>query len=788
MPKEIVISTETANNKGFVLQSQYVDFARFNKHPIMLKQHQWENEPLGTWAIRLDKGVLLGTPTFNLITEDSKLYSQLYEAGQLTASIGGFAIFRTIKNSYGELEPYKDENGNMFCEKFELYEVSLVTIPSNPDAVMLMNLSSPVIMEESKKPEIVLLSSKYNLLPPKKNAMEEQKPIIPTIEKEESISLSGFGKLVSALSTLLKGGEVKPAGEMPKVEPGSFETDPKGKPTGLAAKIEKAKKKMETASEKAEKAKKAFDEMKEKHSGMEMDEAAKKELEECEAAYNKASQEYDDCAKVYNAMIEDEDGDATEMKAQLSANRFPISNLPKVSLTPKPVEKSTLNTTPPNAGKVVGLNAHKTLTQLRASHDATDKAIVLKFTEGGTKEDNEYWAILNGIVTDPKFQPIAEKFRLHETGNINADTYRFLNASKITDKRGGKTIQNLYADAQANGFVKLNSSNDFLNNPSTDAIDFLSLAIFRLFPSTDWRSSIPMFSADFTDKNLGLIWANIAADPNIYFNTQPTNPANYSVDDNAVALTLNPFFIEPMLWNPYKTALKRYDQMGMQWDQAIKKLYATMDDYLIYQIQYQTPSASIIKSTGITNTLANPLTTNMVANDNNSWVWNPAFNGTVYNPVLNDIFGIEQLFRKQNFDLKSESVVLVIDPTALKMLKTDPNVQTILNRYVTKGGEQKFSDLDLNTTQVIERSRVGVYNPANGQIVDPTSSILSTYLSSMSAFISSQIGIGMGMFDVFMQQDPTNYGVKLSADIRIGVSLLRTNGNGSSIFTYGQVI
>lgn len=41
------------------------------------------------------------------------------------------------------------------------------------------------------------------------------------------------------------------------------------------------------------------------------------------------------------------------------------------------------------------------------------------------------------------------------------------------------------------------------------------------------------------------------------------------------------------------------------------------------------------------------------------------------------------------------------------------------------------------------------------------------------------------MLDVFMVQDPTNYGFKMSADIRIGITPLRHNYNGTTLYTFG---
>lgn len=46
--------------------------------------------------------------------------------------------------------------------------------------------------------------------------------------------------------------------------------------------------------------------------------------------------------------------------------------------------------------------------------------------------------------------------------------------------------------------------------------------------------------------------------------------------------------------------------------------------------------------------------------------------------------------------------------------------------------------------------------------------------------------MGLGMLDVFMIQDPTSYGYKMSADIRIGIAPLRADYSGTSLLTYSS--
>ena len=150
--------------------------------------------------------------------------------------------------------------------------------------------------------------------------------------------------------------------------------------------------------------------------------------------------------------------------------------------------------------------------------------------------------------------------------------------------------------------------------------------------------------------------------------------------------------------------------------------------------------------------------------------------------MLNDIITTEQIYNRQNFQLENQNATLVIDPTMDSYISKDPETKSLLTRWINADGADllKFKHTILN-----QRSRVAIYDPATGQVKDPSGVIPATAVSAAVGFIPSQVGIGLGMLDVFMIQDPTNYGYKMSADIRIGIKPLRANFNGTSLLTYG---
>ncbi len=118
-----VISNETVNDHDYVVLTDGIDWGRYRKNPILLYMHDWER-PIGFLSnIRKVGKEYLADFNFDEVTRVSKEAYAMYQAGTLrAASISGKAY-------------YTEKDGIKFATRFEVYEVSLVTIPANPDAV-----------------------------------------------------------------------------------------------------------------------------------------------------------------------------------------------------------------------------------------------------------------------------------------------------------------------------------------------------------------------------------------------------------------------------------------------------------------------------------------------------------------------------------------------------------------------------------------------------------------------------------------------------------------------------
>jgi hypothetical protein len=140
------------------------------------------------------------------------------------------------------------------------------------------------------------------------------------------------------------------------------------------------------------------------------------------------------------------------------------------------------------------------------------------------------------------------------------------NSTNVYDFKSGKMMQNLALSGASDG----GTTDSALANPQNLAIEWMNLVFFTLYPSDDWRAEIAVLPAQITEKNRGIVYTNIKADPNVYEGSMPSSPADYdqSTADTAVSMSLKPFWLQPMIWTPELMAQVRYDMMGSGWTQV----------------------------------------------------------------------------------------------------------------------------------------------------------------------------------------------------------------------------
>jgi hypothetical protein len=422
-----------------------------------------------------------------------------------------------------------------------------------------------------------------------------------------------------------------------------------------------------------------------------------------------------------------------------------------------------------------------------------------------TKSINDYNVVLGAIMDDPKLRPFVENTRFHLSVNEQEmnSTREVLGQTERKNNKVGITFSEIAARLNG-GYVngidwKLGAKDSRRTTLSTDssfssldlnAVEWLPTVLYALFPQQSWKSDIPVFSVADAGRNLGVIWTNIAANAAVYRGTNPSPAAHYTYSDTAVGLKLTPYWLQPTRWTPMDMHTKRYDMYSTGMAQNLKKMDALIDDDLLYTLGAGALANSRILYTGgpIDSTQDKNFTVGTGGNGVDAFYFNSAFAGSLLKPGFNDIMKIEQLFKYLNFDLASESAVMIGDSIVDSYIKQDKATQSYLTRWIQDNGADV---LKISRTKMYERSRVLAYDPSGGTVIDTNASgavIPSTTQSANLAIVPSQVGIGLGIIDVFFVQDPANYGFVHSMDMRTGIRALRSDYKGVTIYAYGAQI
>jgi hypothetical protein len=161
---------------------------------------------------------------------------------------------------------------------------------------------------------------------------------------------------------------------------------------------------------------------------------------------------------------------------------------------------------------------------------------------------------------------------------------------------------------------------------------------------------------------------------------------------------------------------------------------------------------------------------------------NTGFTGNLGKPRLENLLVVDQLFKKQNFPDGTKFVVIQ-DPTMDRYITADKDTQSLLTRFVNSQGDELIS---YKHAMLRNRSKVGLWNTATSAVVNPSSVLApTTTVGACLCLIPDQAALALANLNVFMIQDPTAYGYRMSANVRMGAGLIRHNGAGSAILTYG---
>ena len=145
MPKPFVFNDENqANSYGFRILTAGISLKRFKNNPMMLDQHYNSTSGvLGKWEnVTVDKSLLLGEPLFDLEDEVALKISKKVEATFINSCSMGITFKREDLKIIGE---------ELIMTKCELYECSIVAVPSNANSIRLYADSGELLKDEEVK-------------------------------------------------------------------------------------------------------------------------------------------------------------------------------------------------------------------------------------------------------------------------------------------------------------------------------------------------------------------------------------------------------------------------------------------------------------------------------------------------------------------------------------------------------------------------------------------------------------------------------------------------------------
>lgn len=181
------------NSHGFVLLNAAGRFERFNANPVMLFNHEADKLIGQMTGLRVEGTKLIGTPVYDEEDALAAKCKRQGEKGFLKGCSPGIIIYAV------ELRTNPDGEERITVTDWELCEVSLVSVPSNRNALRLYNAQGEVIPDDQIR---LSIESLLHL-----NNQDEMDKIILTAEAYAALGLKSNeadGKAISAAIMELK--------------------------------------------------------------------------------------------------------------------------------------------------------------------------------------------------------------------------------------------------------------------------------------------------------------------------------------------------------------------------------------------------------------------------------------------------------------------------------------------------------------------------------------------------------------------------------------------------------
>lgn len=153
-----IVSTEAQDRDGDIIRQSGWDLHRFQKHPILLVDHNYADitKEIGRWeSMKIDGDMMIGEARY-FIGKGNEVADWAYflasEENMAAFSVGFLPDWEKAKELEGgdDMWPHYEFKGQ------ELLEVSQVTVPSNPEALQLALNTKTLIPTVRKRIERLL--------------------------------------------------------------------------------------------------------------------------------------------------------------------------------------------------------------------------------------------------------------------------------------------------------------------------------------------------------------------------------------------------------------------------------------------------------------------------------------------------------------------------------------------------------------------------------------------------------------------------------------------------------
>ena len=742
MARKQILSNETPNDQGFVVTNESIDWSRYVKNPLFLRNPETGKHkgiPIGRIDnITFENGAWVGELSFGT-SELAQQSQKDYDDGILN----GVSISGLVRMA--------ERNGRRYTTNFLVYEISLVNIPSNPDCVAIRedktSLSSVVFNAEEIEEVVSLSARDIEIINQIENNMHEEETtrLDPA---EEKISLSALERIGGVFRDLFGFNRPETTDAETIGELAAESTESAAEP------LADVDENMELAAE-PEKG----DESEESLSAGDMAEqsAAEEEAELAEANQSLASGQ-DEEIQPENASTESDPGNPpTSLSTGSDARVYEISQTQKIkNMKVKPFFKYvTDKENESKLARIVALSAH-------SGSDSGVSEVNLSSEEGADEARTAIQELASSMVADARFMAVVKNI----TFQVN----------------GGRQV---YATETIKSLASGDKSGAFVNNADLAKVVWLSLFVRQLFPDDSWASRVRRLSV--ADRE-GVIWVESAINPEIYFGDRaPLDAKTYLYDDMPRGLERKVFSLQPILWQTANTDILNYNDVATGTSEGMAKLASAVHSYWLQVIAEAVPATNHIPMSGD------------VFDSANRFPINPAATGNLHGMTTNDLLAAQGKFIARNLPYSFGSGVAVFSEPYFTSLQQNPEVKSSLTLQLNNVRPDRFV---YSGFEVLARSFVAAFNTAISSVVDAekyfdkpvdfsTGAIDDSHVKPVLTattydiglgFIPEEVIVGVGKTNIHMVSDPNNYGWKMSADMSTGAGTLRSSADGICLF------